>query len=89
MSKLLLILLVVLVVVWLWRSNRPANFKQTPKAPPTARDGAMHLLRRAPAPGRCGSGEKRGVLLRRSRSARGALIERAARSSLLVRSFPA
>lgn len=34
MSKLLLILLVVLVVVWLWRSNRPANFKQTPKAPP-------------------------------------------------------
>jgi uncharacterized protein len=34
MSKFILILLVVLVGVWLWRSNRPASLKKSTKVAP-------------------------------------------------------
>jgi uncharacterized protein len=36
MSKLLLILLVMLVVIWLWRANRPVNSPK-PGTPATAK----------------------------------------------------
>ena len=34
MSKFILILLVVLVGVWLWRSNRPASLKKSTQTTP-------------------------------------------------------